>query len=240
LKKFNWKFLIITLIVLTTSAGALPAGNAAIPFTVASAIATPASRYVPTGYTSGTITYVYLTRSGNAGSNPTTTLSVTGGTWTVSAFSGVQVNKTSVTSSSPVVITLLGSTGSYKLALNTGSPVGTYLARDTSTSSLSYPVSVGNPPSAVRLLTCSKGNNFGTVNCSWQMPYSIGSSGITEYAYRSEYSSSSNLGWGDWVSNNLSMSILLTGLRNRTSYDFQVFAVNAYGPGPAAQVTFTA
>ena len=91
----------------------------------------------------GTSTTVRLTRAGSSGANPTTTLSVTGGIWTVTVGRGVSASSTTVRSGFPVTITLTAATGSYTLSLNTGAAVGKYSATDTATRRLNYVVTVG-------------------------------------------------------------------------------------------------
>ena len=122
---------------------AVTVSGATNPYTIASSIASPSSASVKYRYSGGTSTTVRLTRAGSSGSNPTTTLSVTGGTWTVTVGRGVSASSTTVRSGAPVTITLTAATGSYTLSLNTGAAVGRYTATDTATRRLNYVVTVG-------------------------------------------------------------------------------------------------
>ena len=70
-----------------------------------------------------------LLRSG-AGANPTATLTVDGGNWTVAAGTGLtSLSSTALSSGAGVTLTLTGaSTGAFTLSLNAGSGVGVYTA----------------------------------------------------------------------------------------------------------------
>jgi len=148
--------------VLTLSAGSTPGTYTAtdtsttplsyavvindINFFVSFASSLPTSASVNTGYTNGTSTTVTLTRGGNTGSPPTTTLSVTGGTWTLTSGTGTTSSSSSVTSAAPATLTLTASSGTYTLSLDAGSSAGIYTASDTATTSLSYAITVTTPP----------------------------------------------------------------------------------------------
>lgn len=73
----------------------------------------------------------------------------------------------------------------------------------------------------------------GSVDLWWDPPEYDGGSSITDYEYRYKESSSSN--WNGWTSAGNAdeeyPEFSVTGLTNVTSYDFQVRARNAVGPG---------
>ena len=116
----------------------------AVAYSVSSVTASPTSGSATVGYGSAVSTTLTLTRAGDSGSNPTTTLSVTGGNWTVSGGSNVTTSSESLSSGSSVTLTLSASSGTITLALNTGSSAGTYTASTTSTTPLSYAVTVSS------------------------------------------------------------------------------------------------
>ena len=128
----------------TPSLVTLTGTGLAAAFSVGSSSAAVSSAPVNVGYAPvNSQTIVTLSRSGTSGSNPTTVLSVTGGTWTVSSLTNVTSSSTTVSAGSPAIITLTGASGSYSLNLNPGSPVGTYTASDTAKTPLHYSVTVG-------------------------------------------------------------------------------------------------
>jgi hypothetical protein len=116
----------------------------ATPYTVSSVTASPSSGSATVGYGSAVSTTLTLTRAGDSGSNPTTTLSVTGGNWTVSGGSNVTTSSESLSSGSSVTLTLTASSGTITLSLNTGASAGTYTASTNSTTPLSYSVTVNS------------------------------------------------------------------------------------------------
>jgi hypothetical protein len=155
-------------------------------FSIASALTSPASSSVATGYSaSSTQTTVTLTRTGSTGSNPTITLSVTGGTWTVVAGSGISVSNTSITSTAPITMTLTASTGSYTLSLNSGSGSASYIASDTSATPLSYTVTVLSQKLDVpeNLTAIPASQALKTISVSWQA--SLNASSYTLKLYSS-------------------------------------------------------
>jgi hypothetical protein len=198
------------------------------PFSISAASASPTSSTVPTTYSSSaTQTTITLTRSGTGGANPTTTLTASGGTWSLAGANNVTLSSTSLTTGS-ITVTLLNTSGSFTLSLNQAAPVGIYTAT-LGTSLLTYSVDVGQVPNQVTGLTCQKDiskRNSGI--CSWsaltQMP--------TRYEYRSKPSTSTT--WTNWTSTATNTSLTLNGLKSRVTYNVEVRAVNKYGPGSSA------
>jgi len=117
-------------------------------YSVSSVTASPSSGSATVGYGSAVSTTLTLTRAGGSGSDPTTTLSVTGGTWTVSGGSNVTTSSSSLSSGSSVTLTLTASSGTITLALNTGASAGAYTASTTSTTPLNYSVTVSSASAA--------------------------------------------------------------------------------------------
>jgi len=111
------------------------------PLYINSVTASPTSGSATYGYGTAVSTTLTLTRAGDSGSNPTTTLSVTGGTWTVSGGSNVTTSSETLTST--VTLTLTASSGTITLSLNTGASAGNYTATtNNSPTSLSYSVTI--------------------------------------------------------------------------------------------------
>lgn len=76
----------------------------------------------------------------------------------------------------------------------------------------------------------------GAVDLWWDPPEYDGGSPITDYEYRYRESGGT---WNGWVSaGNASETLpkyLVTGLTNGTTYEFEVRAINAVGPGPSTE-----
>ena len=105
----------------TTTYG--PVVTPGIPYSIGSVTASPTNASVSVGYTAAaTQTTLTFKPLGTRGTNPTTRISVSGGTWTFRGITGVSL-------STPVTITMNGSNIlTFTLSLNPGSPAGTYKA----------------------------------------------------------------------------------------------------------------
>ena len=112
-------------------------------YSISSVTAAPTSGSETFGYVAAVSTTLTLTRAGDSGSVPTTILTVTGGSWTVTSGSGVTTSSASLSSGSPVTLTLNAASGTISLALATGANAGSYTATTNNTpTSLSYVVTV--------------------------------------------------------------------------------------------------
>ena len=124
------------------------------PYVIASATALPTTSSVSYGYLTSTTTSQFsLTRSGATGANPSKTLSVSGGTWTLTAETNTTISGSTVNSSTPQSVTLVGSTGNFRLALNAGSLPGTYTATFGSPTLATYVVTVNAAPITNSVIT---------------------------------------------------------------------------------------
>jgi hypothetical protein len=123
--------------------------------------------------------------------------------------------------SSPITVTGLSNGTAYTFTVTATNIVGT-----GSASSASNSVTPATVPGAPTGVTATAGN--GQVSLSWLAPVDNGGSAITDYVI--EYKLSSDVGWlvfADGTSTTL--STVVTGLANGSSYDFRVSAVNAVG-----------
>ena len=205
------------------------------PYVISAATASPTLSNVASGYTTGTTSTISLTRSGSSGSNPTVTLSTTGGTWTASNPANVTFNSTpsSFSFTGSITITLLNSTGSFTLTLNSGSGIGIYSANIGSPTILAtYSVDVGSLPQPPTGLTCiATKKNAGS--CRWD-------ASTTPSLLRYEYRTSTGVTgpWSSWTSNSLSTTLTLNGLRTGTTYYVEVRTVNKYGASSSVGTSF--
>ena len=111
-------------------------------YSISTANASPSSANVIVGYTRGPQTRVTLVRAGGTGANPSVTISVSAGTWKVVYGSRTTGVSSTITSSTPLTITLSGTSGYFTLTLNPGSPSGSYSASVDSTTPMTYTVNV--------------------------------------------------------------------------------------------------
>ena len=96
------------------------------------------------------------------------------------------------------------------------------------------PVGPPTPPSA---LTATAGDQ--AVELSWRRPADDGGAQIVRYEYRQQDGDGPFGAWQIIGADPPPTTHRVTGLMNGTRYTFQVRAVNASGPGPAAAVTGT-
>lgn len=127
---------------------------------------------------------------------------------------------------SPVVISGLTNGTTYYVQLRAVNILGKGTASDVlSTNTNPYTV-----PAAPSITSVSPTNGAVTVN--WTAPTSDGGRAISEYFV--QYSSNSGSTWSSPVSAGTSLTKLVTGLTNGTSYIFKVFASNLRGDGPSS------
>ena len=88
-------------------------------------------------------------------------------------------------------------------------------------------------PSAPTITTIT--NNAGTATINFSAPTSNGGSAITNY----EYTTDGGTTWTAFSPVTTSTPVTVSGLTNRTTYPFQLRAVNAIGPGAASNTIST-
>jgi hypothetical protein len=186
----------------------------------ASSTVTPST--VPGAPTIGTAT------AGNTSASITFTAPVSTGGATITSYT-VNSSPSSITgtgSASPITVSGLTNGTAYTFTV-----VATNLNGDSSASSASNSVSPANiVPSAPTGVSAAAGDTQGTVTFS--APVSNGGSAITGYTVTSipAGGTDSNLG-------STSLSHIMTGLTNGTSYTFTVVATNSAGNGSASSAS---
>ena len=93
------------------------------------------------------------------------------------------------------------------------------------------------PPTTPSALTATAGDQ--AVELSWRRPADDGGAQIVRYEYRQQDGDGPFGAWQIIGADPPPTTHRVTGLMNGTRYTFQVRAVNASGPGPAAAVTVT-
>ena len=107
---------------------------------------------------------------------------------------------------------------------------GDYPGPDAEIPFVTVTIPVEGVPSAPRGLSAAAGDE--RVTLSWSAPSSDGGSAVTRYEYRYRESGGSYGGWTTVSGGASATSQNVTRLDNGTTYEFQVRARNAFGPGP--------
>jgi hypothetical protein len=196
-----------------TGAASSPS-NSVIPATVPGA---PISVSAVAGNTQATISF---TAPSNTGGSPITSYTVTDNTDTYTATG----------TGSPITVTGLTNGDTYSFTVTATNAVGTGTASTPSNS-----VTLSTQPSAPLNLAATVEES--SIGLSWSPPASDGGSPVTNYVV--EYELTTGGTWSVFANGvSTSTTAIVTGLSDRTSYNFEVSAVNAIGQSsPSAPVT---
>ncbi|HME19865.1 MAG TPA: fibronectin type III domain-containing protein [Acetobacteraceae bacterium] len=145
-------------------------------------------------------------------------VTLVGGAWTSQSAAG-----------SSLTVAGLGAATQYDFEVIANNAAGSGAASSVATGTTqAAPAQV---PGQVTGLTAG-GPTASTVNLSWTAP----STGGAVASYTAQYRVTGGTGWNTAASGITGTSYTVTGLAATTSYDFQVFAVNAAGTGTAPSV----
>ncbi len=160
------------------------------------------------------------------------------------ATGGAAVTGYTVTSS-PGGLTATGTAGPLTVAGLTDGTSYTFTVRATNSagpgpasapSNSVTPTAATTVPGAPSAPVATAGD--GQIALSWTAPAGTGGSAITDYVVA--YSVAGQNNWSTVDGGSAATSATITGLTDGTSYDFEVQAVNAVGPGAFSGITTTA
>jgi len=120
-----------------------------------------------------------------------------------------------------------GSSYDFKVQANNGLVLGTGSEVTSSPFDL--------PSAPITPLATKDTNLISSITLSWGNPANNGGSLVTSYQIQKKLTSSST--WSTVAANNLSNSIIVTGLDGNTSYDFSITPVSSAGYGTPAYIT---
>lgn len=181
------------------------------------------------GYTTAQTTRtISLTRVGNTGTNPSTTLSVSSGIWEVISVSGTSISGSVLSSGQPVVVTLEAASGSVTIALVSGAALGAHRATLSLPTPQTLTVTVAPlRPTSPRLLKTLLVKKTGAT-ISWSAPLRNGGTASLTYQVKLV------VGGKTYTKSTTARTLSVTKLKKKTTYSVTVAACNSAGCSPVA------